>query len=339
MRTLFYVRSGYQIAGHHQAHYDAPSHLFNGYQVGMGHVVRCSLLAGPGDRFLTHVKEPGMEYLRALGLACYVVGDGISEAESIRYWLKFWEGAFDRLVVDVMHIDNDMLASVRDIVKRIIVIVGVGWSISERTRALADLIVYQGLAAPSRRVQDAAGGRILRGLEYAIVRNPVRRTGRDGVLVFMGGSIPWQYSVDVCKELAQRGLHGTVAAGWHLDKTDDGLPEAFRKVERAPNLAELQASHSIQVCSMGMAVYEAMAAGTPCICVSREKDHWLTALELDDAGLIVDCGLVHQTSAAELAGCVEGTLLDSDLMKQLSESRAIDGLGAGRVIEAMCERS
>ena len=99
----------------------------------------------------------------------------------------------------------------------------------------------------------------------------------------------------------------------------------------------MQASHKLQVSSMGMSVFEAMVAGTPVVCVSREKDHWISAAALDDAGLLVDCGLVYQTSPKDLAGWAAHVYGDKEQMAALAKagSVAVDGRGIERVLEAM----
>lgn len=337
MRTLFYVRSGYQVAGHHQAHYDNGNAPFAAHQVGMGHIVRCQRLAAAlkDTIFLTNAREPGSQYLEAHNTAVCHISDAKDEGEAVRHAIR--ECVVERLIVDHMETNNNLLEAARDGVKQLVVIVGVGWSITERTRALADLIIFQGIGEPSRRVQEAAGGRIITGLDYVIVGKPAPKAERDGALVFMGGSIPWSYSVELCRWLDSFGLRGTVVAGWHLNDTEGWLPSSFQMVSRPHNLSALQASHKLQVSSMGMSVFEAMLAGTPVVCVSREKDHWASAATLDDAGLLVDCGLVYQTAPEELAGWAAHAYQDPGLLADLSASGrlAIDGRGRERVLEAM----
>lgn len=334
MRTLFYVRSGYQIGGQHQARWNGSSG-FNAHQVGMGHVVRCARLAAhmDGAIILTHPDEPGCAYLRDTGMYPALAYDIEPEADMLNGIIK--DRGIEMLVIDCMETNNDLLEAIQ--VPKLVVIVGVGWSITERTRALADLIIYQGVGRPSVAVQDAPGGKILRGIEYTIVGSPATPTARDGILVFVGGGIPWSYSVALCKQLDKSGLSGTVVAGWHIDDSADGLPASFAKRERLPGLSSLQASHLLQVSSMGMSVYEGMAAGIPVACVSRDEDHWGCANELDEAGLLVDCGLASETSPKELAGWAEYVYGQQLLREQIARDarHAVDGRGIERVIEAM----
>ena len=209
----------------------------SGPDIGMGHVVRCRHLAdelrkrGKDTAILTGDKDPGWDYLMRARAAALLAENRWTLETAI-------EGLdADTLIVDMMETDNRQLREVRPLVRKLVVIVGTGWSITRETKRLADLIVYQGVGHPTLSVLMVPGARILSGPEH-IILGPEYDGGcggqKRGVAIYTGGGVPFSFGVGLARELSDMG--GVLVAGpQHENVSAAALPRSFslvRKPER-----------------------------------------------------------------------------------------------------------
>jgi spore coat polysaccharide biosynthesis predicted glycosyltransferase SpsG len=114
---------------------------------------------------------------------------------------------------------------------------------------------------------------------------------------------------------------------------------AFHRNVPSAALASLFADADMVVCSMGNIGYEALVVGCPIIAVNHVPRQNEIASCLAARGAVVNLGLVGQLDEERIRHEV-ARLLDSDAeRRRLSESASAqcDGLGLGRIVEAVLE--
>ena len=278
--------------------------------IGMGHVVRCGHLAkvlmdrGVSIRMITNVNGEGYDYLHRQGLWVEDPGD-----------LDGYDFTADTLIVDLQENDDEFLVRVRPFVKKLVVVVGAGKTITERTHWVADMVVYQA-PAMSGQVKGVPGERVLRGLEYMII-DPVyidadcwEGMNLYDAVVYVGGGAPRDYAQELVGALNSLGLRVALQGGVHWK---DSISQDLDNTR-------------LFVGTMGMVVYEAMACGVRSVVVGRSEDHVDVASSLHSKGVIC-LGLAGDVTPHELA-----TVAYKVVGKPFF-SKYVDGFGAYRVAE------
>ena len=280
-----------------------------GVDIGMGHVVRITHLArlfkdrGHVVDILTN--EAGQEYFDAQKLHSI---DGKSR--------KIVMGT-DIAIIDHMLTDNDYLRAIRPSVKKLVVIVGAGHTITPETRWIADLIVYQ---CPSREELYGVvpGEDIISGLNHLIL-NPLYAQpstapkNRDFVSYF-GGGADKKFAVQLCQALREElfTVSGRSSApGW-----EDNL---YSALQHANNF----------IGTMGMVTYEAINRGAHPFVFSRSHDHYYIASQLEDMGLVTNLGMLPERGMN--VGMYIKTIKKYFKKKKLTNRPVVDGKGAYRV--------
>ena len=277
---------------------------------GMGHVVR-----------MGHLAKELLKQGETVGIICDGVGETYIRKIGLSDCLHLSKlNNYNRVVVDVPETDNNMLLDVGDGSQAVIVIVGTGWSITPTTRQIADLIVYQGIAEPSREVLQSAGGYVLWGLDWLILGSEYATVAHqrqdDYALLYIGGGIPRDYAFEVYRCL-------NMFFDWVQVAPSDG--QIFE------SMYTMQKNCSVFVTTFGVTVYEAMRLGKPVICFSRSSDHAETANQLTD--YITHVGLYDQAKPAIIA---QLALAQSVLPLNTYES-PLDGIGTERLVQFILE--
>lgn len=226
--------------------------------------------------------------------------------------LSFRDNA-DLLVLDVME-PNNWLENHRKTWGRLVVIVGAGWTVWERPAAEADLLIYQAVH------KHATVGNAITGPEWVMI-DPAYATmraspKRRGALIWFGAGIPRDYA-----EAVDGALSKSMDTTLVLTPEDRGA------------LLKLHAQHKIHVGSMGMATFEAMAAGCVPFVVGRSPDHADTAWALAQMRVCMSYGLWRDVKP-ELLAWYAASCPDGLLQSRASGGQTlIDGKGIFRVAE------
>jgi spore coat polysaccharide biosynthesis predicted glycosyltransferase SpsG len=282
----------------------------------MGHAVRCAHLAkalrDAGEDVVMWVQkdEPTKEYFEAMGLDTIPVIRRFSKSETKE--LSF-PASRDRLIVDLMLNDDTFLRSTRPVFEQLVVIVGVGYTITRDTHWIADQVIYQ---APTPRWNGVPGEDVTAGLDHMIIdpqyaEEPENNRELDAVCYLGGGIGPSE------KHIVNAALNKDAAIDWkYLDNWPGG---AFEDMSRA----------RLFVGSMGVTVYEALAAGTYPIVICRSEDHAIPARRLASQQRITFLGLAEEINAELLTQTISNELL----LRSIPQPRSIDGLGVYRVAD------
>jgi hypothetical protein len=207
----------------------------------------------------------------------------------------------DVFVLDVMFPRDDWLCAPKNVL-----IVGAGWSITEKIAEAADLLVFQtGWTVKAER-SISGPKHLMLGPRYR--GRPLGKTQQ--VMISFGAGIPRDY-----EEAAREAFPGAL------------VPEGGEM------LCGLQYRSRVHVGSMGMSSYESMALGCVPIVVSRSTDHEDTARKLQRLGVLVSCGILADCPPQSMVKIVQDVLLEGTLADKMSEAgmALVDGKGLGRV--------
>ncbi len=219
----------------------------------------------------------------------------------------------------------------------------------------ADIVLNQSL--------DAAGSlygvcepttRLLLGTTYALLRREFVRQGNRPraipqiarhVLVSFGGSDPHDLSaktIRAIRSIDEPALETTVVAG------DDRLqarlaplagdgPQRIKVLGHVSEMPELMGRADLAIAAAGGSSWERALLRLPSLVVIAAKNQRSIARALDHAGAALVLGWWHEVSEADLAGSIRDSAMDAPLRGRQSEAagRLVDGMGAGRVVQAM----
>lgn len=281
-------------------------------EIGMGHVVRMSHLISLFKARGHHV-------------------DIITNNEGQKYFTSQRHHAIDEkgakvvveadiAIVDHMITDNAYLQAIRPRVRKLVVVVGAGHTITPETRWIADLVVYQ---CPARNDLYAVvpGEEIISGYRYIMI-DPIYATpmnepdrGNDFIAYFGGG---------VRETFAQAIVHDLQKLGYTVNWRGTNQEQDFRD-----GLYEALSLATTFIGTMGMVTYEAIATKTKPIVFSRSDDHLEIAEQLQYEGQAVSLGLPPQRAMARNKYVV--AIVKEHRAKRYAHLAAVDGKGVYRV--------
>ncbi|NBH08378.1 spore coat protein [Amycolatopsis sp. SID8362] len=217
-------------------------------------------------------------------------------------------------------------------------------------RRPADIVVDSSFA-PSPRPDDGSDV-LLRGIEYAPLRDVVRQTRRAPagpplhVTVVLGGGAEWTSTVG----LLLRALRDTEQP-FVVDALVRGEPEvpsllpgqSIRVAPPSPALLDILATTDVAVSASGVTFVELCCLGVPTAAVrlvDNQEPGYRAALEL---GLAAGLGPA-ETLASRLpsvTAVLRSLLTDAALRRSLSAtaSSTVDGLGVDRVLDSLASRT
>ena len=298
---------------------------------GMGHVVRCIVLAdelrrrGHGITFTTEHETVGLTRIQQ---ADYSVYDFAPHDLS-------WSHRFpaDICIVDVENgPSREMLEAVRPYHMKVVVISGSGYIMQDREaiRELSDLFVCQ-------TILPTDGD--LTGAEHIIVDPAFVRCTPDQnghILVSFGGSDPHDLAPLTVDALYDSGrsmivVNGPASSGVELER--DGVSTQHAPASLAPYLD----GAALFIGALGMSAFEAAAAGVPAVLTAWSADHEATAKALAGKGCALSIGTWDKLDSSLLAKVADDILESHQLWEEMSRSgRAlIDGQGVKRVADGI----
>ena len=301
----------------------------SGWSIGLGHAVRCGHLArellrrGAEVSIVADRNEPGTPYLESAGAG----------------WCRPMVATpCDVAVVDYMAPTLPFVRTVARNTKKTVVLVGAGWTIDRAIFDTADLLLYQtGWKAYEENPKVLSGGNYII-LDPGYAAEPAATRGGD-ILLVCGGGIPLGYSASLADAMSAIGLTGVLVVG--PQHAEDIRVQGWQTVSRPAGLRHYQNSYHLQVGTMGMATYEALAAGCVPIMVGRSQDHVNTAETLETLGCGRSMGLWDDILPERVADEAAWYILhDEDRERMRATGRAlVDGKGVGRVAEAILNGS
>ncbi|NWH08246.1 MAG: NTP transferase domain-containing protein [Alphaproteobacteria bacterium] len=215
-------------------------------------------------------------------------------------------------------------------------------------RIAADLAFYPPLASPLDWTGSAA--QVMTGPEWTLLGfdgRPTKRpaSGRSRVLVTLGGSDPWGWTLPVAAAVAtaRLALSLSVVIGPGM-KDRENIGARLRKLlpgvtiyDAPASMTEIFANTDLAVSAFGVSAQELAYLGTPAIYLCPTADHAQQAEVFAHAGCGVSLGHVEEPPAADLVRALEAMLSNPRTLQTMSEAgmRFIDGRGAERVADAI----
>jgi spore coat polysaccharide biosynthesis predicted glycosyltransferase SpsG len=220
----------------------------------------------------------------------------------------------------------------------------------KREDAIGDLVVNPGPALPGD--DHGAARRVLAGLQYALVRREFRagrEQGAEGsplrVLVTFGGTDAFGASAMTAGRLLRLGLpldlsvvtrHDLVAEIESFPLADG---QSLTILSPGAGFVDLALSHDVVVSAAGSTSLELLALGAAVglVCVADNQERYYDALAT--AGAAVPVATLEQlregdaTTDSALRELLGSAALRAEL--RAAATRAVDGLGPVRVVDAM----
>lgn len=304
-------------------------------QHGMGHIIRQLVLAeslkdcGVEVRFITSENNAGRSRIVAGGYSCLIEDDEYPNMC----------GDYDAVLVDVESINGfslteELIRSVRPAARRLVVFSGAGWA-NDTSSVIGDI----DLQVCQSVLEDVSAPNALSGAQYIITRPLYTECQSDNnsghVVATFGGADPHQLTEIAVEALRGIERHCQIVTG---EARRPIAPEEDSKHQHfhAPlNLVPHLNGAALCLCSMGMTVYEACAAGVPSLMTNWSDDHERTSDYLESLGVGINLGLWHNFTADYVHDVVLYALSrPRDLAKYGKRGKElIDGRGAARVAE------
>jgi len=326
--------------------------------MGMGHVERCRVLAdlfkqrlekSAAIEFLSLDHEEGIKRIQGFGYCVHKIPLGLSEEEGIARCSNILSKERpDIFIADALGVRPDKMALFKDSSSYLVSI-----DDTKEGRLLADIAI-NGLYYPSEKKE---GQLELIGPEYLILRKACSvdnrpdikiRPGVKRILVAQGGSDTYGVTTKIARAL--EGIDAGVeiilllgSAFKHKDELEAVLRKSgreFKVDEDIEDVVGLFSTCDIAVTAAGQTMCELAAIGVPSIVLTQEYKEIETADRFGEKNLIINLGLSEDISEERIHNSVAGLIKDYGLRKSISAAsrKAIDGLGAERIVEIILEK-
>lgn len=333
--------------------------------MGAGHLMRCLALAQgwrAADRevvFLTACESPALRSrLAAAGLDVAAL-DHPDDWRVVAGVLAGYPGAW--VALDGYHFGADDQRRIRDSGHPLLVID----DLAHLDRYHADVIVNQNLGAQMLDYPVQPGVRLLRGVEYVLLRAefwPYRGLQRQTpdrvrrILITLGGADPDNATLKVIQALqllSANELEVVVVAGAgspHADRLHAAVGEAnrglparpgraarFTLLHNPPSMPELMAWADLAIAAGGVTAWELAFMGAPALVVTLAANQQRSIDGLSTLGVAQALGWHAQATPQSIAHAVQELLDDRPRRATMSAAgqALVDGLGVQRVIAAL----
>jgi len=329
--------------------------------IGTGHVMRCLTLAdelrqkGTDINFICR-EEPGnlISYVGNRGYKIHQLPGEIdieTDRRLTNQILSKYETKPDGLIIDHYDIDISYESSLRDRVKKIMVID----DLADREHD-CDLLLDQNYSKNEDRYNGLVPGNCIQllGPEYAILRPQFQKTRgnlrkRDGgvnrILLFMGGADSKNITSKALRAiqmLDRSDIVIDVVIG-NLNPYHDEIKILTSKIpntschHNVENMAELMASADLCIGAGGTTTWERCCLGLPSIVLVLAENQKNISENLDKGGAIINLGWYYNVTEKNIKEVVEGLIDNPQTMISMSDKsrRLVDGKGVNRVCDAM----
>ena len=331
------------------------------HNIGTGHVMRCLSLADEIRRNGTNISficREGLgnliSYIENRGYEVHQLPGEIDIEKDRKLTNKIlskYETKPDGLIIDHYDIDISYESSLRDRVKKVMVID----DLADREHD-CDLLLDQNYSKNDNRYNGLVPEDCIQllGSEYAILRPQFQKARenlreRDGgvnrILVFMGGVD----SKDITSK-ALRAIHMLDRPDIAIDVVIGNLNPNHDEIKilasKIPNtschhnvegLAKLMSSADFCIGAGGTTTWERCCVGLPTITIILAENQKDISESLDKEGAIINLGWYHNVTENNIKEVAEGLIDNPNKMASMSgRSRSmVDGEGVNRVCDAM----
>ena len=307
-------------------------------QHGMGHVMRCLVLAEELERrgvsviFVTPPDTPGKRRLQQAGARVY----DFHEAD-LSWCYRFPD--YHAALIDVENGPTfEALGAMRRYFNHVITVNGSGYTFQNiyAVICLSDLIIYQSILSERDDKVMTLGG-----ADYLMVNPDYAKCQPDfngPIVISMGGGDPHRLTWKAANAIGDLYRLMIVIQGGATQGNHDTMMLTQGDVINitAPSsLAPYINGASLLVGAFGMTSYEAAAAGVPSLLTGWSEDHVKTARELEARGICFSLGLWNQFDGGLLREMTAALLSERESWQKMSAAgkALIDGRGAARVAD------
>lgn len=324
-----------------------------GPEIGIGHVMRCTALAeawqeAGGKAFLIACNLPDSvaQLLRRRRIECRELPEAATAGSGNDLERTISEcdrGGADWIAIDGCHFSLELASRCKAAGLQTLWIDDLGAEVGD-----ADLVLNQNpwAAEPG----EPADRRLLLGPSYALLRSefrfaPLRRTGilTLRALVTLGGADPGNATGSIVELLAnaKRPITVKIVVG-PMNRHAAELERMARagtqiEVQESPDdLRPLFAWADVAITAAGSTCWELARFGVPMLVTTTADNQRGNAVALARLGAAIDLGPAGELTVDGVQAALEqvASAQDRDAMS-LAGRRLVDGLGAGRVVEAM----
>lgn len=255
----------------------------------------------------------------------------------------------DWVIVDSYQIDAAQISQLGQSVQVLAIIDSDDRGIS--ARAYLDTNLFSEQLDWPKTVQD----RLLAGSKYSLIRNAVMNQKRDEpwklgklparLLVFLGGSDPYDFSPLVAKALSklEQDFEATFIAPERLHDTIRlALGERLSRVQLTgptPALASFYGQADAVISAAGTSSWDICTLGIPSLLLAVVDNQQFSLAQIAKHGLTLTNNLTDGKpgKSEELARQIGQLITDTSLREQLSKTslKYFDGLGRDRVVELL----
>lgn len=325
--------------------------------IGTGHVMRCLTLAdelkqrNANIRFICR-EETGnlIELIEKKGFKVYRLPANIEVEEDkvlTGRILKKQSTPPDWLIVDHYEINSSWESSLREFVKKIMVID----DLADRKHD-CDLLLNQNYSTDEKRYLGLTPDDCIQllGTEYALLRpqffmarEKLRERNGDvkRILVFMGGSDPTGQTSRVLgaiKKLNRPDIVTDVVIGSsnsrrsEIENLISNMPNTTYHFN-VENMAELMSYADLAIGAGGTASWERCCVGLPSVVIAIADNQTGISQSLSKKGCCIDLGWYEHVSIEKIKNCLDDLLINSVQLVKISREclSLVDGLGSRRV--------
>ncbi len=331
------------------------------FNIGTGHVMRCLTLAdelsqkGADINFVCR-EEPGnlISYIENRGYKVHQLPREIdidTDRKLTKEILSKYESKSDWLIIDHYDIDISYESSLRDHVKKIMVID----DLANREHD-CDLLLDQNYSKNENRYNGLVPENCIQllGPEYAILRSQFQKARanlreRDGgvnrILVFMGGVDSKDITSKVLRAiniLVRSDIAIDVVIG-NLNPHHDEIKILASKIpntichHNVEDLAKFMSSADICIGAGGTTTWERCCVGLPTITIVLAGNQKDISESLDKEGAIINLGWYQNVKENDITECINELINDPKKIQSMADKsrNLVDGEGVSRVVDTI----
>lgn len=325
--------------------------------IGTGHVVRCLTLAeklrqrGANISFICREETGNLtELIKNKSYKVYPLPAGINlkkDIELTKNFIKDQRYPPDWLIVDHYEINSSWESSLREFVKKIMVID----DLVDRKHD-CELLLDQNYNENPNRYKRLVPDKCMRLLgptyallrpQFFIAREKLRERNSDvkRILVFMGGSDPTGQTsrvLSAIKKLNRLDIVTDVVIGSSNSKCTEienlisSMPNTTYHFN-VENMAELMSYADLAIGAGGTASWERCCVGLPSVVITIADNQTGISQSLSKKGCCIDLGWYEHVSIEKIKNCLDDLIMNSMQLVKISRAclSLVDGLGSGRV--------
>ncbi len=331
------------------------------HNIGTGHVMRCLSLADEIRRNGTNISficREGLgnliSYIENRGYEVHQLPGEIDIEKDRKLTNKIlskYETKPDGLIIDHYDIDISYESSLRDRVKKVMVID----DLADREHD-CDLLLDQNYSKNDNRYNGLVPEDCIQllGSEYAILRPQFQKARenlreRDGgvnrILVFMGGVDSKDITSKVLRAiniLVRSDIAIDVVIG-NLNPHHDEIKILASKIpntichHNVEDLAKLMSSADICIGAGGTTTWERCCVGLPTITIVLAGNQKDISESLDKEGAIINLGWYQNVKENDIAECINELINDPKKIQSMADKsrNLVDGEGVSRVVDTI----